>query len=315
MTFAPINKRSTERWKADVQKSVLFYNDWFLEFAPETYIVARESATAKVKAAFEKTNFFRNITPILLDEAPDSIAILRMSTTPPLARDRLSGLANVPKQLVKSLEEGKHPHDQAAFVRIVQIINRLLDKEMMPWLSRGGKPYEHEAVVASAIIGDRVCGSLADPIIRNEQERRQLHGIETFLLKRGYRLVPAKDVSDCTSMAPGTFAYHLNVSAKVARRKRVNIPVDVVVMRKSAKSGDLPLFIECKSAGDFTNTNKRRKEEAVKMEQLKKTYSNDAGLLLFLCGYFDSGYLGYEAAEGIDWVWEHRIDDLEKTGV
>ena len=21
-------------------------------------------------------------------------------------------------------------------------------------------------------------------------------------------------------------------------------------------------------------------------------------------------YLGYEAAEGLDWVWEHRIDDL-----
>ena len=27
---------------------------------------------------------------------------------------------------------------------------------------------------------------------------------------------------------------------------------------------------------------------------------------------FCSGYLGYEAAEGIDWVWEHRIDDFSK---
>ena len=35
-----------------------------------------------------------------------------------------------------------------------------------------------------------------------------------------------------------------------------------------------------------------------------------------LCGYFDSGtYLGYEAAEGIDWVWEHRIGDLEEFGL
>jgi len=25
--------------------------------------------------------------------------------------------------------------------------------------------------------------------------------------------------------------------------------------------------------------------------------------------------LGYEAAEGIDWVWEHRIDDLVKLGL
>ena len=32
-------------------------------------------------------------------------------------------------------------------------------------------------------------------------------------------------------------------------------------------------------------------------------------------GYFDSGYLGYEAAEGIDWVWEHRIDDFSEFGL
>ena len=32
--------------------------------------------------------------------------------------------------------------------------------------------------------------------------------------------------------------------------------------------------------------------------------------VLFLCGYFDTGYLGYEAAEGIDWIWEHRIEDM-----
>ena len=34
-----------------------------------------------------------------------------------------------------------------------------------------------------------------------------------------------------------------------------------------------------------------------------------------ICAYFDTGYLGYEAAEGIDWVWEHRIEDLLKAGV
>ena len=69
---------------------------------------------------------------------------------------------------------------------------------------------------------------------------------------------------------------------------------------------------EAKSAGDFTNTNKRRKEEAQKINQLRHTYGDDIEFILFLCGYFDSGYLGYEAAEGIDWVWEHRIDDLQE---
>jgi hypothetical protein len=74
-------------------------------------------------------------------------------------------------------------------------------------------------------------------------------------------------------------------------------------------------LVEAKSAGDFTNTNKRRKEEAIKVAQLRTTYGNTIRFVLFLCGYFDSGYLGYEAAEGIDWVWEHRIDDLEELGV
>jgi hypothetical protein len=86
-------------------------------------------------------------------------------------------------------------------------------------------------------------------------------------------------------------------------------------MPRTAKAGSTPVLIEAKSAGDFTNVNKRRKEEAVKIDQLRKTYGKSTRLNLFLCGYFDSGYLGYEAAEGIDWVWEHRIDDLAKLGL
>ena len=71
--------------------------------------------------------------------------------------------------------------------------------------------------------------------------------------------------------------------------------------------------MEAKSAGDYTNVNKRRKEEAAKMQQLKNSYQDDDAFveyILFLNGYFDSGYLGYEAAEGIDWIWEHRLEDM-----
>jgi type II restriction enzyme len=95
----------------------------------------------------------------------------------------------------------------------------------------------------------------------------------------------------------------------------INIPIDAVIKPLGSDPKDLPIFFEAKSAGDFTNTNKRRKEEAVKMAQLRSNYGAAVRFNLFLCGYFDSGYLGYEAAEGIDWVWEHRIDDLEKFGL
>ena len=117
-------------------------------------------------------------------------------------------------------------------------------------------------------------------------------------------------------MQPGTYAYRLNVPVtQPATAKIINIPADVAVMPKLVKAGDLPLLIEAKSAGDFANVNKRRKEEAAKMSQLRRTYGDNVHYILFLCGYFDSGYLGYEAAERIDWVWEHRIDDLSKFGL
>ncbi|MGE4089763.1 MAG: XamI family restriction endonuclease [Candidatus Binatia bacterium] len=96
---------------------------------------------------------------------------------------------------------------------------------------------------------------------------------------------------------------------------QINIPIDAVIMPKTAKAGELPIIFESNSAGDFTNVNKRRKEEAMKMAQLRHTYRDTVRFNLFLCGYFDSGYLGYEAAEGIDWVWEHRINDLAKFGL
>jgi len=91
--------------------------------------------------------------------------------------------------------------------------------------------------------------------------------------------------------------------------------VDVVVQPPNPRPNGIPILIEAKSAGDFTNTNKRRKEEATKVHQLRAYYGPETEFVLFLCGYFDAGYLGYEAAEGIDWVWEHRIEDIEKLGV
>ena len=44
-------------------------------------------------------------------------------------------------------------------------------------------------------------------------------------------------------------------------------------------------------------------------------YGDSVVFVLFLCGYFDRGFLEYEAAEGIDWVWEHRPADFEEFGL
>jgi type II restriction enzyme len=118
-------------------------------------------------------------------------------------------------------------------------------------------------------------------------------------------------------MEPGTFSFRLNVLVRPSKTeaRTVKIPIDVVIQPKNSKLPHLPLLIEAKSAGDFTNVNKRRKEEATKINQIRATYGKQITFVLFLCGYFDAAYLGYEAAEGIDWIWEHRTEDLDQLGL
>ena len=95
----------------------------------------------------------------------------------------------------------------------------------------------------------------------------------------------------------------------------MSVSVDALIQPKVLRPDKLPIMLEAKSAGDFTNTNKRRKEEAKKISQLKASYGTGICYMVFLCGYFDSGYLGYEAADGIDWIWEHRIEDFDQLGL
>jgi hypothetical protein len=157
---------------------------------------------------------------------------------------------------------------------------------------------------------------VADPIIRNAQEARQLVAIRHWLEARKYKFIGAGEGTRLDGMRPGTLCFRLNVAVdQRGGDRKIKIPVDVAIMPHKAKAADLPLLIEAKSAGDFTNVNKRRKEEATKIKQLRDTYGHKIRYILFLGGYFDSGYLGYEAAEGIDWVWEHRIDELAKLGL
>ncbi len=194
-----------------------------------------------------------------------------------------------------------------------RILAKLLDRDIFPWLEAGEEPTEHERDRASTVIADRMCSAVANPIVRNAQEQRQLDLIGEWLKARGYRKQTHPAEKPLAEMESGTFTFRLNVPVGISLK--VNIPVDAVIQPKKRRRHEYPIFIQAKSAGDFTNTNKRRKEEAMKVLQLKETYGKSIQYVLFLCGYFGPEYLGYEAHAGIDWVWKHRIDDLAKLGL
>jgi hypothetical protein len=319
-----VNRDKPDRWKADIALSVDMYNAWFMNFAPQAFRGTRVKVTEVVARTLQATNNLKSLQPEILRQNPGILSTLRMCTCPPLARDRLIGLAGVTKSVVDRMEvEGKLPvrltSDRLSeeLRKITDIVSRLTDRDIFTWLDTNQAPTESEIYRAATIVADRLCGSSTDPIIRNAQEAPQLQEIASWLDSRGYHQLPGGRRVQFNQMLPGTYSFRLNVSVNLASEggKTVNIPVDAVIMRKTAQPGDFPLLVEAKSAGDFTNVNKRRKEEARKVQQLYETYGNRVEFVLFLCGYFDSGYLGYEAAEGIDWVWEHRIDDFAEFGL
>ena len=316
-----VNRDKVDLWKADVAKSVDFYNNWFMEFAPKAFRDTRIETTKQVEQTLQWTENLTDIRPEILIKYPSVLQILRMTTCPPIARDRLIGLSGISPNLVASMEKLNCIPPQMTPIelneqleKIGDILEKLADPDIFVWKDRRDKGSKEEVHRASTIVADRLCGAVANPIIRNAQEQRQLATIKGWFEARGYREFASGKSKKWLSMPKGSFSFRSNVPVLRDDGTQNNIPIDVVIMRKDAKEGDFPALIEAKSAGDFTNTNKRRKEEAVKIQQLRKTYGDKITFDLFLCGYFDSGYLGYEAAEGIDWVWEHRIDDFVQFG-
>src|SRR5207244_3808757 len=119
---------------------------------------------------------------------------LRMCTCPPLARDRLIGLSGAGKSLVGTMEKTgfippRVPPPVLAenLARIVRVIGRMLDKDILPWIGARRSATDVERHRASTIVADRLCGSVSDPLIRNAQEKRQLAIVAAYLKRKGYK--------------------------------------------------------------------------------------------------------------------------------
>ena len=100
-----VNRDKPDRWKQDIAQSVDMYNDWFMRFAPEAYRTTRVQTTKDVEATLRATKNLTDVGVVLLKAKPAVLPSLRMSTCPPLAVDRLIGLAGVSANLVNTMEK------------------------------------------------------------------------------------------------------------------------------------------------------------------------------------------------------------------
>lgn len=103
----PVNLDKPHLWKADIARSVEMYNDWFMRFAPGAFRETRIQTTKDVEMTLDSTENLTNIRPEILRKWPGVLPTLRMSTCPPLAVDRLIGLAGVSESMIKRMEKVK----------------------------------------------------------------------------------------------------------------------------------------------------------------------------------------------------------------
>lgn len=92
-----VNRDKIHQWEEDTIASVNLYNDWFLNFAPATYQEERKKAIQHVEVMLKRTSSLQNLSWEALRDRPSLVFALRMSTAPPIARDRLIGLTGVSK--------------------------------------------------------------------------------------------------------------------------------------------------------------------------------------------------------------------------
>ncbi|MDP3008892.1 MAG: XamI family restriction endonuclease [Methylococcales bacterium] len=231
-----VNRDKVDLWKADVSKSVDFYNEWFMTFAPKAFRETRIETTKHVELALQLTENLTNIRPETLQANPSVLSMLRMATCPPIARDRLIGLAGVSPNLVKNMEDEKRvppTMNKAELMeqlnKIGNIIEKMADPDIFVWKQRTDNGTKEEVHRASTIVADRLCGAVANPIIRNAQEKRQLASMKAWFEARGYRELNLGEAKDFLSMPAGTFSFRFNVPITMNGGKKINIPVDSVI--------------------------------------------------------------------------------------
>ncbi len=295
-------------WDPDIAQSVSDYNAWFTAHAPRFWSEARERAAEAIASLMASTADLRELSPDCLVAPSDLLTVLRAATAPPIAKERLVTLANVRISVVNRLHKGEGlpiRWKREELTRLTDRIATMLDPVTFPWVREDRAPTELERAKALLIVGDRTTSTFYNPLLRNEQEARQVVLMRGHLKSLGYEPVAGSGID----MPPRTYTIHRNVPYETENGDTIGLTVDCVV---NPGDGRPVALIEMKSAGDFTNVNKRRKEEASKAINVRRKHGDKVAFLLQLSGHFNRGYCTYAVNESIDWAWDHRLADLDQ---
>jgi len=311
-----INADKPHLWKADIAASVDQFNQWFMQFALQAFRTTRVKTTEHVKAALIATRDLRALDAATLRANPSPLPTLRMCTAPPLAVDRLVGLASASKSLIGSMEEGKLAARMKAELldenlsKVCTVLTKLLDRDIFPWLDAGKGPTDLERDRASTIVADRLCSAVAKDTVRSARKTRQQSVVAVLVDSLGYR--EARIISDAnrSDKEPGTYAFDVSMPLAIGRDSV--LPIDVHVIPMDRHASGTRVLLDLRSPQDVREASLSVARAVKKRKALEMTYGETVRYALMLGAHYDTGCLGTLAAEGIDWLWQHRPSEFDR---
>jgi transcriptional regulator with XRE-family HTH domain len=306
-----MNARSPEKWEADRTEAKYQIITWLSEVTNAEDLRLKIETTTQ--ATLENLIGRQSLKDIILSD-PRSLTVLRSLTRRDIGTSQMATFLGITTNNLESLEAGrKSPINVATDAEVILL--KELDHSLSSWITEAREPTDEEMNRTLWIASDRMLRRSTSTSLRYQHEPRQLAKLEQYLQGQGYVAVESSSVKDLRrGMPKGSYAFRVNVEGQTSDGLALKQTVDALIKPFSPSDDLLPIFLEAKSMTDEVNPNKRQKEEAQKVESARRRWQTPEerlNFVLLLGGTVPKRYLQVEAGSDLDWVWEHRVEDLQ----
>lgn len=305
-----MNSKNPERWEQDESIAKKEIISWLADAADASSL--RITLEARNRIILEKLVGGVKLREAIIQDS-SVLTVLRSLTRRDIGTSQMATFLGTSTNKLESFEEGKNNSEPIAKGAEEILLNEL-DQSIAGWILKGITPSQEEFNRTLLIASDRMLRRSTSTDLRYKHEPRQLEKLEKFLVGQGYTSIDGSAIRDLRSGMPkGTYAFRVSVEGMTSDRLPLMQTVDALIKPFSQADNILPIFLEAKSMTDEVNPNKRQKEEAQKVESARRrwqTNSERLNFVLLLGGTVPKRYLEVEAGSDLDWIWEHRVEDL-----
>lgn len=306
-----MNAKSSHKWEDDRSLAKEEIINWLAITASTKN--SRSIIESEISQRLNKLASLNSIEKsILLDQK--ILTGLRSLTRRDIGTSQIATFLGVGTSMYEAIERGDKSVE-SILSDVVSLLEKELDESLATWILEKRNPSKDELSRSVIVAADRILRRSTSTELRYKHEPRQLDKLKTFLRSRNFVEVSSTGIADPRNdMEPGTYAFRVNIDGTTIDGVTLKQNVDTLIMPISKSNNVLPIFLEAKSMTDEVNPNKRQKEEAQKVDNVRRRWQKPGerlNFLLLLGGTVPRRYLEVEAGSGLDWIWEHRIEDLD----